>query len=79
MNSPPNWEEFLDDRKAKLINDKRNSQTLLEEIKICSVIVSEFGKLWKYLCRTNTLTKEKLLENDCALLIEEIKKQLRDE
>lgn len=73
------WEKYLDDRKVKLINDKRNSQTLLEEIKLCSVIVSEFGKLWKYLCRTNTLTKEKLMENDCTLLIQEIKKQLIDE
>ena len=73
------WENYLIDKKAKLVEDNRNSQTLLEEIKFCSVIVSEFGKLWKYLSRTNTLTKEKLIENDCKILIEEVKKQLKDD
>lgn len=70
------WEKILGEKKKRLLDDNRNSQTLQEEIKFCSVIVNEFGKLWKYLCRTNTLTKEALMENDCKILINEIKKQM---
>lgn len=70
------WEKILGEKKKRLLNDNRNSQTLQEEIKFCSVIVNEFGKLWKYLCTTNTLTKETLMENDCKILIDEINKQM---
>ena len=48
------------------------SPLLLEELKFCLTIVTEIQKLWMYICRHNSLTKDELLDNNCKKLIDSI-------
>lgn len=64
------WNKQLDKKKEAMLPSC--SPLLLEELKFCLTIVTEFQKLWMYICRHNSLTKDELLDNNCKKLIDSI-------
>lgn len=72
------WQSTFDEKKKKLFESQNNNNELLiEEIKYCNRITSEFGRFWSYICRTNTLTKEMLVDDNCKILVNEIIKHTK--
>lgn len=55
------------------------SEFVMQETSKIDTIISTLDKFWLYICRYSTGQYEKLIENDAALLIEEIEKSLPTE
>lgn len=53
-----------------------NARSIIDELSYCDSIVMEFTKFWAYIQKHNTLTKEELMKDDCALLVAHLKNKL---
>lgn len=53
-----------------------NARSIIDELSYCDSIVMEFTKFWTYIQKHNTLTKEELMKDDCALLVAHLKNKL---
>jgi len=53
------------------------ARAVIDELSYCDSIVMELPKFWAYINKHNTLTKEQLLKDDCAILIAELKNKLK--
>lgn len=53
-----------------------NARSIIDEMSYCDSIVMEFTKFWTYIQKHNTLTKEELMKDDCALLVAHLKNKL---
>lgn len=64
-------------RKAKrMVNEPGGSSFISMEIRKIDEIIKTLDDLWFFICRDSTGDYKKLIENDAALLIEELKKTL---
>ena len=64
-------------RKAqRMVNEPGGSRFISMEIRKIDEIIRTFDDLWFFICRDSTGNYKKLIENDAALLIEELNKTL---
>lgn len=59
-----------------MVNEPGGSRFISMEIRKIDEIIRTLDDLWFFICRDSTGDYKKLIENDAALLIEELKKTL---
>lgn len=67
------WQEEKIKKLERVKGESGGSKYLLMEIKRIDDIIKTLDDLWTFICRNSTGNFEKLIENDAALLMEEIK------
>lgn len=67
------WQEEKIKKLERVKGEPGGSKYLLMEIKRIDDIIKTLDDLWTFICRNSTGNFEKLIENDAALLMEEIK------
>lgn len=70
------WHGEMARKAQRMVNEPGGSSFILMEIRKIDKIIKTLDDLWFFLCRDSTGDYKKLIENDAAMLIEELKKTL---
>lgn len=68
------WQNEIKRKSERIGTEPGGSKYLLMEIERIDEIIKTLDDLWEYICRTSTGTYNDLIDNDAALLMEELKK-----